>query len=274
MRGAERAPTEGDMRDNREVFRTVERAVWAHKRDLLPAEQVLIEDHLEKDRTTVEAGTAGGRILREMHSLGFTSLHGFDFVPELIEDAKANDRSGTIRFDVQDATRLTYPDASFQQAVYLQQLLSIIESESGRCAVAREAYRILEPDGRALFSVLCFDGRKTTKLRHAVYRPHLAYLRVLRRARGSHLSVQHQPWPTFDGKFNPGSLTDRGPYMYWFRASEIEELLRSVGFEICAVGSDSHICDRRMAATTAKLNGALEGAFYLVCRKGTSADRH
>jgi len=66
---------------------------------------------LNKNGKTVEAGTAGGRILREMKDLGFQELYGYDYVSEFIEQAKQREASQSISFEVQDATDLTYENS-------------------------------------------------------------------------------------------------------------------------------------------------------------------
>jgi ubiquinone/menaquinone biosynthesis C-methylase UbiE len=78
---------------------------------------------------TVEAGTAGGRILREMKDLGFQELYGYDYVPEFIEQAKQRDASQSISFEVQDATDLTYENSRFRADNLLAANCVCIEEE-------------------------------------------------------------------------------------------------------------------------------------------------
>lgn len=91
---------------NKEVYRTVEFETWADKKGLNEDEKYLIVKYLNKNGKKVEAGTAGGRILREMKDLGFQELYGYDYVPEFIEQAKQREASQSISFEVQDATDL------------------------------------------------------------------------------------------------------------------------------------------------------------------------
>ena len=172
--------------EHRAVFRTVERQYWTEAAGLKPDERALIDRYLDRGGATLEAGSGGGRILDEMRRLGFTSLAGFDFVPELVAEARKADPTVEIEFSVQDARALGYPNARFDQVLYLQQLLSSIEAAADRSRVAAEARRVLRPGGIALFSVLPFEVRR----RSALMRPYLAYLRLLRRARGSDRSFR------------------------------------------------------------------------------------
>jgi ubiquinone/menaquinone biosynthesis C-methylase UbiE len=256
------------MHDHRTVFGTVERDYWAEAAGLKPDERALIERYLDRDATTLEAGTGGGRILGEMRELGFKSLAGFDFVPELIAEARRDEPSGEIRFDVQDATRLTYPDESFDQLIYLQQLLSSIEDAGDRDRVLAEAFRILKPRGMALFSVLPFEVRA----RSARHRPYLIYLRALRRLRGTSRPGQLLPRLRMRGRPSAGALRDAGPYVYWYRAEEVEAELAAAGFEIAAIGTTPQVESGEMPPSAAALDaGALAGTLYVACRKPANA---
>jgi ubiquinone/menaquinone biosynthesis C-methylase UbiE len=256
------------MHDHRTVFGTVERSYWAEAEGLKPDERALIERYLDRDASTLEAGTGGGRILGEMRELGFTSLAGFDFVPELIAEARRAYPSGEIGFDVQDATRLTYPDASFDQVIYLQQLLSSIEDAGDRGRVLAEAFRILKPRGTALFSVLPFEVRA----RSARHRPYLLYLRALRRVRGASRPDQLLPRLRMRGRPSAGALRDAGPHVYWYRAEEIERELKAARFEIVAIGTTPQAVSGEMPARARDLGTAdLAGTLYVACRKPGNA---
>lgn len=252
------------MSDAKTHFSTVELDTWSGQGDLLPEERRLIERTLLRNRSTLEGGTAGGRILLQMSRLGFTDLAGFDFVPELIERAKRHDTTGRIHFTVQDATRLDYSDAQFDQIVYLQGLINCIDDEAGRLQALREASRILKPGGIILFSGSSFDDRQ----RSWKFRPYLAYLRALRTLRRSSRPIQALPLLKVAYRFNPGCLIDRGPYIYWYRAAEMEQVLREVGFEVADIGSARHVMEDTMQPSSATLlPRSLSGFLYVVCRK-------
>lgn len=252
------------MSDHRTVFGGVERAYWTEAAGLKPDERALIERYLDPAGSTLEAGSGGGRILGEMRGLGFTSLTGFDFVPELVAEARAAHPSGEISFDVADATHLTYPDESFDQVIYLQQLLSSLESPGDRDRVAREAFRVLRPGGVALFSVLPYEVRSRSRLA----RPYLAYLRLLRRMRRSHRPDQLLPRMRMRGRPSPGALRDDGPHVYWYRVAEVERELTGAGFRITAIGTTPQVVAGRMPDIAAGLSEAsLAGTLYVVCTR-------
>ena len=249
---------------NKDLYSNVEFATWLDLQTLFPEEIYLIRKYLQPNLKTVEAGTNGGRMLLKMQEMGFANLAGFDYVPELIERAIERDPQRQIDFQVQDAIALSYADNSFDQIIYLQQIICLIESAADRVKAIQEAYRILATGGTGLFSFLSFESRSS----RFIYTTYLTYLRILRKLRGDNRSIQNLPWLTLGGKFNPQSIVDRPPYTYWYRVSEIYEMLQSVGFEIVAIGTDPQISADDLKATDRELLAAeISGMLYVVVKK-------
>ncbi|MEP0847023.1 MAG: class I SAM-dependent methyltransferase [Phycisphaerae bacterium] len=251
--------------DNKEVFATAEFDRWADRESLDGAERLIFERYFDPARKTIEAGTGGGRIVLALRDMGYRNLHGFDFVPGFIERARQRDRNGTITFEVQDATRLPYPDGSFEQGIWLQQILSLIPTSEGRMEAAREAHRILTSGAPAAFSFMSFEARSSS-LSYGLY---LKYLRLFRMARGSSRSIQSIPWMRLRNKFNWPCLLDRGPYVYWYRATEAYNFLRDAGFEVLGIGCSVQMMERGLFHETpdAFRDHAIRGALYIACRK-------
>ena len=249
-------------KDNKELYGTTLFNEWANKDGLSTDEKFFIEKYLDRRGKTLEAGTGGGRIALGMQQLGFESLHGFDFVPEFIAQAKQRDTSRRILFEVNDARDLPYADASFDQIVYLQQVLCFIESDEGRLRALREASRILNPAGVALFSFLSFEGRR------GIYLPFFGYLRAFRMLSRSGRRIQNQPWLKLDGKFNFNALLDRGPHIYWYKVGEAWKFLEAGGFTIVGAatalpGEPIEVFD----SCEGLMNGKKGDGLYFVCRK-------
>jgi ubiquinone/menaquinone biosynthesis C-methylase UbiE len=250
--------------NNKDLYSGIEFATWLDQEKLWPEEAYLIEKYLDPHLGVVEAGVNGGRILLKMQEMGFTDLAGFDYVPELIAKAIERDPQRKIDFQVQDAVRLAYADSSFDQIVYLQQIICLIENKKDRLSAVKEAYRILKPGGSGLLSVLSFESR-SSKL---VYRIYLNYLRLLRKLRNEKMSIQYLPWLKLGGKLNFGAFLDRPPYTYWYRVTEISELLQSVGFEIVAMCTNPQISAGRLKSTDRELlTEDIAGMLYFVVKK-------
>ncbi len=250
--------------NNKDLYSGVEFSTWLDLQELLSTEKKLIQAHLQPDLHTVEAGTNGGRILLNMQALGFKNLAGFDYVPALIDRAIERDPNRTIDFQVQDAVGLAYPDAGFDQIIYLQQIICLIENQQDRLKAVQESHRILKPGGVGLFSFLSFESR-SSKLIYAIY---LKYIQLIRKLRRDERSIQELPWLMLGGKLNFGAMLDRAPYTYWYRVSEAYDLLKSVGFEIVSLGSEEQTSTDDMATTDNQLlTKKVSGMLYIVVRK-------
>jgi SAM-dependent methyltransferase len=250
---------------NKKFYSTVDFDFWAEKKGLNPDEQYVIEKYLDRGGKTLEAGTAGGRILLEMKNLGFTSLHGFDFVPEFIERARQRDTSNSICFEVDDATSLNYENSCFDQVVYLQQIICTIDDELGREKALKEAYRVLKVGGTALFSFLSFE----TRTGGALYPLYLTYLFLVRKLFGSNRSIQYFPYQQHGGRLNLSSiLLGSEPYLYRYKLREAHQALKEAGFKVAALGSREQINQGIMYNSLEEMSGQpITGAIYFVCKK-------
>jgi SAM-dependent methyltransferase len=250
--------------NNLALYDDVEFSTWVEITELFPEEKYIIDRYLDRDLSVVEAGTNSGRILFQMQKMGFISLCGFDYIPKLIDVAIARDPQRSIKFEVSNAIDLAYADSSFDQIIYMQQVLCMIDVAADRLQALREAYRILKPGGTGIFSVLSFEGRGAKPLYSAFF----TYLSTLRKLRGADLSTQYQPWLMLGGKFNFGALVDRPPHIYWYKSAEICQLLTAVGFKIEAVGSSSQLSQGIVKAAERELTRQdLDGVLYIVVKK-------
>ena len=246
------------------VYDTVEFKNWAYKERLHSTEMYLFNRYLNKGGKTLEAGTGGGRILLSLGEFGFTSLCGFDFSSRLIEMARRRDVAHAINFEVKNAVELDYDEASFDQIIYLEQLISVIEGDDERKRALRESCRILKPSGVALFSFVCIEARQQDWR----YRPLLKYLALFRRLKRSQRTMQSLPWLKLGGAYNLRALLDHGPQAYWFSLNETDQLLRESGFNIVAAGSNQQINEGRMCDSLEALaTEEVKGLLFVVCTK-------
>jgi ubiquinone/menaquinone biosynthesis C-methylase UbiE len=255
--------------DNRQFYEETVFGSWASRSALTEIESALVDRFLASDRRTLEAGTGAGRILLSLQERGFGDLHGFDYVPGFIDVARSRDGSRSIDFTVQDAVDLDYPDAHFEQAIYLQQVLCFIEDPDDRSRAMHEASRVLQPGGTALFSFLCYECR----MKRPLYWTFGKYLRVQRLFRHRDVGLQYQPWLKAAERINLGALVDRRPYVYWYRFREALDALARARFGITWVGSTAQVASGAWERDPQRLDRSnLEGMLYVACRKGVPGE--
>jgi len=253
------------MNDSKKIYESKEFGNWAYPTGLIEDEATLISKYFKKNLATLEAGTGGGRILHALRDLGYNNLHGFDYVPEFIKVARARDQSSRIEFKVQDATQLDYSDDSFDQIIYLQQILSALGSHSRAVEATKEANRILKPGGIAIFSFLDISIRQSQMF----YRAYLKYLGSYRRIKRKHTPINLLPWLKLDNKINFGAFIDKPPYNYWFTPNQALDLLTYHGFKPIAIYSSTLLSKHSPAKTIDDYHkqGPHRGKLYITCTK-------
>lgn len=252
------------MANNKETYGGVDFDYWANKENLSDGEKFIIETYLDKKAKTLEAGTGGGRITLSMQQMGFKSLFAFDYIPKFIEHARQKDQVGNVSFAVEDATTLTYHDDSFEQLVYLQQVLCFIEDEYARLCAFQEAYRILKKGGIAIFSFLNFDSRIQSSF-HKVY---IEYVQILRIIFNSKFSSQYISRLKLAGQPNIGAIFDQQPYVYWYKIEEVYQIFKDVNFKIVSLGTDFQLRQKNMLTSLEFLKKEpIEGMLYFICEK-------
>lgn len=252
------------LTSNHDVYRTVEFDQWVAREQLLTEEQLMIERFLSKDGPTVEAGTGGGRIVRAMKALGFRDLHAYDFVPQFVEECRRKSPDNSIEFQTADARKLAYPTAFFSNAVYLQQLLSLLERPADRLDALQELRRIVKPNGRIVLSFLSWEARSSSPM----YQVILTHLRVVRLLTLSSHERQVLPWLRLGNRFNWKSLLDFGPYVYWFRTPEAAALVEQSGFRIDAIATTRQLLEGRVLKSPDELvREPHSGNLFMACTR-------
>ena len=250
------------VKNNLEIYRTTE-FLWAHKDGVSLVEDFILKS-LESNKSVLDAGTGGGRLLHILRSRGFSLLVGFDYCEEFIKIAKKRDPSGTIRFDVANAGKLPYEDGQFDQSLYLQQVLCFIEEKQGRISALRELNRVLKRDGVAYISLLFRNSRERTVVGFLF----TCYLRFLRLFLNRRISLSLQPWLRRGGRFNWAALIDDPPRNYWYSLNEAMEDIKSAGLVVKGIATDNHLKEGRWLSPDDLKNGSkIKGVLYMKCGK-------
>ena len=96
--------------------------------------------------SVLELGCGTGYFTRELARSG-ADIVAIDVSPELLEIARSNCSEQNVRYEIQNAYRLSYPDAVFDSVVG-SSVLHHLEIEPA----LREIYRVLKPGGKIYFT--------------------------------------------------------------------------------------------------------------------------
>lgn len=137
---------------------------------LWDSERELCEKFLSRDAEILELGAGAGRVSLALARSGYRKLTVTDFAPPMVEIAQtifedaALPADTTVRFAVEDATRLSFPPESFDAAVFAFNGLQMIPKRSRREQAIREVSRVLRRGG-----IFIFTGHDQT---HAARKAH------------------------------------------------------------------------------------------------------
>jgi ubiquinone/menaquinone biosynthesis C-methylase UbiE len=106
----------------------------------------MLSGHLGIGMSVLELGCGTGYFTRELARSG-ADVVAIDISPELLEIARANCSAPNIRYEIQNAYELSYPDAVFDSVVG-SSILHHLEIEEA----IREIYRVLKPGGTIYFT--------------------------------------------------------------------------------------------------------------------------
>ncbi|HEX4696242.1 MAG TPA: methyltransferase domain-containing protein, partial [Candidatus Udaeobacter sp.] len=106
----------------------------------------MLSDHLKPGMNVLELGCGTGYFTRELAHTG-ANIVAIDVSPELLEIARSNCSEPNVRCEIQNAYRLSYPDAVFDSVVG-SSVLHHLEIEPA----LREIYRVLKPGGKIFFT--------------------------------------------------------------------------------------------------------------------------
>jgi 2-polyprenyl-3-methyl-5-hydroxy-6-metoxy-1,4-benzoquinol methylase len=106
----------------------------------------MLGEHLKPGMTVLELGCGTGYFTRELARSG-ADIVAIDVSPELLEIARANCSAPNVRYEIQNAYALSYPDAMFDSVVG-SSVLHHLEIEEA----LREIYRVLKLGSRIFFT--------------------------------------------------------------------------------------------------------------------------
>jgi 2-polyprenyl-3-methyl-5-hydroxy-6-metoxy-1,4-benzoquinol methylase len=106
----------------------------------------MLSSHLKSGMTVLELGCGTGSFTQELARSG-ADVIAIDVSQELLEIAKVNSSAPNVRYEIQNAYDLRYPDAIFDSVVG-SSVLHHLEIEDALCQV----HRVLKPGGAIYFT--------------------------------------------------------------------------------------------------------------------------
>jgi 2-polyprenyl-3-methyl-5-hydroxy-6-metoxy-1,4-benzoquinol methylase len=106
----------------------------------------MLTGHLKPGINVLELGCGTGSFTQELARSG-ADVVAIDVSPELLEIAKVDCSAPNVRYEIQNAYELSYPDAIFDSVVG-SSVLHHLEIEHA----LREIYRVLKPSGAIYFT--------------------------------------------------------------------------------------------------------------------------
>lgn len=134
------------------------------------SEKQLCKTFIARDAEILELGAGAGRVSLGLVREGYSKITVTDFAPPMVEIAQtifedaAIPANASIRFAVEDATQISFPQNSFDAVIFAFNGLQMIPKQARRELAIREISRILRPGG-----VFIFTGHDQT---HAARREH------------------------------------------------------------------------------------------------------
>ncbi len=136
------------------------------------SEEKIFTRLFKKEDSLLELGCGAGRIAIGLWELGYTRLLGLDYSRAMISEARRINKvlEYGISFQVGDATRVDFPDASFDGAIFgFNGLLMIPQRENRRKAMS-EVRRLLKPGSWFVFTGHDRDNHGSKKLWREQYK--------------------------------------------------------------------------------------------------------
>lgn len=106
----------------------------------------MLSEHIRPEMRVLELGCGTGYFTRELARRG-ADVVAIDVSPELLEIAKTEGFAANVRFEIQNACALSYPDASFDSVVG-SSVLHHLDIEDA----LTEIYRVLKNGGTVYFT--------------------------------------------------------------------------------------------------------------------------
>jgi len=141
-------------------------AAAAENVGLWESEKKVFFEYIPKDARVLELGCGAGRVSIGLSQAGYADITATDFSPAMVEAAAqlAATRAPDVKCAVCDATKIAFPDESFDAVIFAFNGLMQIPRRESRVAALREIGRVLRRGG-----VFAFTTHDRLTPEHAQY---------------------------------------------------------------------------------------------------------
>lgn len=188
---------------------------FSQKRSYIPPDFLYLKKFIKKDDRVLDLGCGNGRLYEIKNEAEY---FGVDFSEKMIEIAQKRYPQG--KFLVADAFSLPFKNHFFDK-VFCLSVFHHIPSKFYREQFLKEAKRVLKKDGLLILTVWNLLPKKKIKLLLLKY----TFLKLIGKSKLDFFDM-FLPWKDSRGKI----VVNR--YLHVFRRSELEKLLKRVGFLI------------------------------------------
>lgn len=118
------------------------------------SEKIVFEEFVGRDKKILDVGCGAGRTTFGLYKLGYKNIVGVDLCEDFIKFAKnyAKNNNFNINFQTEDATKLNFPEHSFDVVFFSFNGLMCIPGEENRINAVKNVYKILKPNGLFIFT--------------------------------------------------------------------------------------------------------------------------
>lgn len=147
------------MKENEKEFYNKEENIKRYgdaidKVGLWDSEKIIFNKYIAKNNKILDIGCGAGRTTINLFKEGYSFITGLDVADNLLDYAKkySQENNLNINFVLGDATKLDFPDNTFDTVIFSYNGMQCIPKKENRDKVLKEIHRVLKTGGIYIFT--------------------------------------------------------------------------------------------------------------------------